>query len=58
MEEKPVCKVGGMVAPDAVCSHVIVGMKHCGFKGDCAHKSVAEMIINKVKEPFWCLKQS
>jgi hypothetical protein len=39
-----------MLAPNAMCGHVIVGMKYCGFSGNCQHKSVAEMIENKVKE--------
>lgn len=41
---KPTCKVNGMVAPMAMCGHIIVGMKYCGFTGDCQHKSHAEVI--------------
>lgn len=48
-QAKPVCKVRGMVAPNAVCGHVIVGMRSCGFGGHCEHKSVAEMIIQFVQ---------
>lgn len=33
-----------MVAPMAMCGHIIVGMKYCGFTGDCQHKSHAEVI--------------
>ena len=47
---KPTCKVHGMVAPNGMCGHVIVGLKYCGFKGDCPHKSSAEMIVNLVRD--------
>lgn len=47
---KPTCKVRGMVAPNAMCGQIIVGLKYCGFKGDCEHKSTAEMIVQMVKD--------
>lgn len=46
---KPTCKVNGMIQRGAMCGYIIVGMKHCGFNGDCPHKSCADMIIEKVK---------
>lgn len=46
---KPTCKVNGMIQPGAMCGSVIVGLKYCGFTGDCQHKSCAEMIVEKVK---------
>lgn len=46
---KPTCKVHGMIAPGAMCSAVIVGLKYCGFAGDCEHKSCADMIVEKVR---------
>lgn len=50
MNEKPTCKVGGFIQPNAMCGHVIVGMKYCGFDGDCRHKSCAEMLAERVLE--------
>jgi|GEM_PF-6704673 len=47
---KPTCNVRGMIQPRVMCGHVIVGMKYCGFSGDCPHKSCAEMIVEHVKE--------
>jgi hypothetical protein len=32
-----------------MCGHVLVGLKYCGFKGDCQHKSSAEVIVTLVK---------
>ena len=37
---EPTCKVHGMIQPGAMCGHIIVGLKHCGFGGDCEHKSI------------------
>lgn len=48
--DKPTCKVHGMIQPRAMCGHVLVGLKYCGFKGDCEHKSTAEMIVKFVKD--------
>jgi hypothetical protein len=36
---KPTCKVHGMIQPRAMCGFVIVGLKYCGYTGDCEHKS-------------------
>lgn len=47
---KPICKVKGMIQPGAMCGYVIVGMKHCGFSGDCEHKACGEMIVEHVEE--------
>lgn len=49
-ELKPTCKVHGMVAPNAMCGSIIVGMKYCGFRGDCEHKSTTEMVVSLVKQ--------
>lgn len=46
---RPTCKVHGMIRRGAMCGHVIVGLKYCGFGGDCPHKSCADMIIEKVQ---------
>ena len=36
---KPLCSVAGVVAPGAMCGHVIVGRKYCGAPpGDCEHQ--------------------
>ena len=48
--DKPICKVHGMLAPQAMCGHVLVGLKYCGFSGNCEHKSTAEMIVKLVKD--------
>lgn len=37
---KPLCKVNGRIAPGAMCGSIIVGMKYCGFAGECQHKEV------------------
>lgn len=37
-QEMPLCGVGGMIAPGAMCGSVIVGMKYCGYTGECQHK--------------------
>lgn len=38
-ETRPTCAVRGMIRPMAMCGHVIVGLKFCGYKGDdCPHK--------------------
>lgn len=47
---KPTCKVHGMLAPNAMCGSVIVGMKYCGATYHCEHKSHAEMIVNFVRD--------
>lgn len=47
---KPTCKVHGMIQPRVMCGHIIVGLKYCGFSGDCQHKSCAEMVVEHVKE--------
>jgi hypothetical protein len=36
--DKPICKVKGRIGPGAMCGSIIVGAKHCGFKGPCKHK--------------------
>lgn len=35
---KPTCKVHGMIQRGAMCSQIIVGMKYCGYSGECQHK--------------------
>lgn len=42
IEIKPTCAVGGMVAPRAMCSKIIVGGKYCGHAGEREHKRVAQ----------------
>lgn len=36
--EKPTCAVSGMIRPGAMCGKIIVGMKYCGYSGECPHK--------------------
>ncbi|MYM92483.1 hypothetical protein [Duganella vulcania] len=40
-QNKPLCKVHGMIEPGAMCSSVIVGAKYCGYAGKCEHKVTA-----------------
>ncbi len=35
---RPVCALKGMIRPGAMCSQIIVGLKYCGYKGECPHK--------------------
>ena len=49
-QEKPVCKVGGLIGARAMCGYVIVGGKYCGYSGDCPHKSIAEMVVDRVQK--------
>ncbi len=37
-QDKPTCAVRGMIRPGAICGKIIVGMKYCGYKGECQHK--------------------
>ena len=46
-QNKPECTVRGLIKPNAMCGYVIVGGKYCGFKGDCPHKSCAQMIVDR-----------
>ena len=32
------CAVSGLVKPRAMCPHIIVGAKACGYSGDCDHQ--------------------
>lgn len=43
-DPKPMCAVHGMVRPGAMCSKVIVGMKLCGFSGQCEHQRHADPV--------------
>lgn len=40
-QERPTCAVHGMIQPGAMCSKIIVGMKYCGYSGECPHKQEA-----------------
>ena len=48
MTARPKCAVGGMLADptryraSAMCGHVIVGGKLCGYAGDCEHQRKPE----------------
>ena len=47
---KPICQVRGLIRPNVMCGHILVGGNHCGFSGECKHKSCANMIIDRVQE--------
>lgn len=51
-QERPICKVHGMIAPRAMCGSVIVGLKYCGFSGECQHKgsSVEALAIKAMRQ--------
>jgi hypothetical protein len=38
MNHLPLCAVKGLIRHGAICSKVIVGMRHCGYGGVCQHK--------------------
>lgn len=37
-QDRPTCAVRGMIRPGAMCGKIIVGMRYCGYKGECPHK--------------------
>jgi hypothetical protein len=36
--ERKLCAVHGYLGNRGLCAKIIVGMKHCGFSGDCEHQ--------------------
>ncbi|MDQ2822437.1 MAG: hypothetical protein M3Y65_19015 [Pseudomonadota bacterium] len=36
--DKPTCAAHGMIQRGAMCGMVIVGLKYCGYQGECEHK--------------------
>ena len=43
MNDKPICKVSGMLSYSVTCGYVLNGGKNCGFSGNCPHKSYDRM---------------
>ena len=43
---KPKCVVRGLVRPNAMCGHLIVGGALCAYKGSCQHQQPQSAAIN------------
>ena len=49
---KPKCSVRGLIFKGAMCGHVIVGGRKCGYVGDCEHKRSASEATAPA-QPAW-----
>lgn len=47
---KPTCAVKGLIAPRAMCGHIIVGLKYCGYSGNCPYKREPEKVAMEAKD--------
>ena len=43
---KTKCAVRGLVQPNAMCGHLIVGGSLCAYKGSCQHQQSQSAAIN------------